>query len=177
MPRPRRYVMSAMLALLTLTTFPSSAEATGDGLWAGACLMTMTVSFSSSVGVAPTAATVGASASGSCAVNTSLGSGSLAGGGAMPLLGLQSCAGGLVSGATTFAVDVPDVGAHSVGFQMVYAGGTASVVIYSIPRLVGHGEFVRDPASLAACATGQRISSMVFTGVLAFEDPDVPQPE
>lgn len=173
----RRLFVLITSSLMLATALPSPVGASESSVYAGACAMTMTASFSPGLTRTPTAQTINFFGTGLCQVNTSiLASGGFAAG-VTALSPGMSCSAGVATGLGSFSLTgTPPLPSVSNGATVVVNAGGTFVIAFSwqIYRFVAVGTFAPADTSPALCLAGTPQTSTSLVGAFAIEDPTLP---
>lgn len=161
-------------ALLALAAVVAPAPARADLVqYAGACVLDLRLTFSPASDATPTPTTIAFRGSGTCTVNDVVTTGVLQGVAATTPVAGWSCAVGYARGTGTFSTGHPSMPDQFVEVAIAQGPGTLELAAYALPVFEGVGTFAEAPAAVAACASGQPISAVQYTGPFAFQDPRV----
>jgi hypothetical protein len=173
----RRALAALAIALLGLSAVPAPAGATEGAVFAGACAFGLTVSLTPGIRTPPSDQSGSFSGTGTCVVNGQVASMGFFGVVATnPLTTGFGCVSGALHGSGTFDVNTTGFPSPNVQVTFVNTGSAISVVATKTAVFTGVGSMVQDANDTAQCVVGPKVTSLKWTGALAFEDPEPPQP-
>ncbi|HVF74326.1 MAG TPA: hypothetical protein VM938_04705 [Acidimicrobiales bacterium] len=160
---------------MVTTVLVSPTPAHAEGEFAGACMVSLTATFSPPLDMSfvPRSASLGAT--GSCVVNGVPAQLFLAATVSTPFVGGGfNCAAGVMTGTGSVRITVPGFPDPFVEIQIVNSGGVLTMALESLlVTFEGVTELAPVPGQYVACLRGS-LAQGTWSGAMAFQDPYPP---